>query len=317
MQVAPDVHRVQIPVPFPLKFVNCYLVRGSDGWTVLDTGLQHGPCLNAWEEAFSRLMIRAEDIVRIVVTHLHPDHLGLAGWLQRRSGAPVYMLDREVEKWEQIWTPVQGEAQVNWFVQHGMPGAQSLQLQALHRQGMDFITPIPDYIRTVSHGDALPVGDRQFTVIWTPGHSDGQMILHNPETGILFSADHVLPHISPNVSSFPFMDPNPLHSYVRSLAAIRDLPARVVLPGHGEPIPSLAVRVDELLEHHQHRLEKVRGLVNGRSSAWDVACRLFSTDLTPHQQRFAVGEAIAHLEYLVGTGRLARQEDQGIVYSLN
>lgn len=320
-ELAPGVYRVAIPIPVPLRYVNAYLLRGRDGWTVVDTGFHTPEAEACWQRAFRALGIGPSDLEQIVVTHYHPDHFGCAGWLQRLSGAPVLMLARERPQVETFWSPdgQAGEALADFFARHGMPEALTAALPALHRDALEMVQPLPT-IRWVEPGDVITAGHRRFEVIWAPGHAEGLMVLWAPDEKLLLADDLVLATISPNVSLFPHSVHNPLRQFLASLDRIRDLPARLVLPGHREPIGDLRRRAGELAEHHAQRLERAAGIVRrlldrqkAPPTAWEVNLELFGPQPDLFTTRFAMGESLAHLEYLVEAARLRRIEADGVL----
>ena len=325
VEVAPGVWHLAIPIPVPLRYVNAYLLRGHEGWTVVDTGFHTPDAEAAWQRALSALGIGPSDLVQIVVTHYHPDHFGCAGWLQGLSGAPVVMLAHERPQVTAFWHDGQptGDGLAVFFARHGMPAELTADLPALHRDAMAMVRPLPQ-VRWVEPGDVIAAGARRFQVIWAPGHADGLMVLWEPDERLLLADDLVLATISPNISLFPLGDANPLARFLASLRRIRDLPARLVLPGHREPIVDLEGRARELATHHAQRLDAALGIVrraieeSGRApTAWEVNLQLFGPQPDLFRTRFAMGETLAHLEYLVDRGRLVRVEaDEVVRYAL-
>lgn len=313
MEVAPNVHQIQVPVPFPLKFVNCYLAPGDDGWHMLDTGMAYAPALITWNEAFAGLGIGVRDIRRIYISHMHADHIGLAHRFQAASGAEVYLLDREwamlYQWWNPDWLP---PAIANLFRSHGMPEAAVAPVLAALLEVMEALGSCPDEVKLLQDGDMVPFGPLSCRVIWTPGHSDGHASLLNESGGVLLAGDHVLPRITPNISLWPGGRPNPLADYLHALRQVMDLPVRLVLPGHGPAFGDLRGRVSELQQHHGQRLQQMRRAVGQGSTAYQVTRSVFRSDLTAHELRFAMSETLAHLEYMVGTGTLSRAQDAGI-----
>ena len=180
MEVSPGIYQVRVPVPFPLKDVNCYLVREADGWTMIDSGLHYGPAFEAWDAAFRDLQIAARDIRRIYLTHAHPDHYGLAGHFQRLSDAPVIALDEEVRVVPIEWEAGGAHMRVigDFLGRHGVPEAMSERIVQRSLEVLRMIEPHP-VLTCVHEGDEVTAGGRTYRVIWTPGHADGHMILHD------------------------------------------------------------------------------------------------------------------------------------------
>lgn len=315
-EVVSGIYRVPIPIPAPLRDVNCYAARGRHGWTLVDTGFHWEAAEEAWLRAFGQLGIRPGDIAAIIVTHFHPDHYGAAGWLQQLSGAPVYMHDREVAVARRVWRETTiGELEA-FARYHGVPGALVPELMRRRREVLSWVQPLPE-VTPVAEGEVLAVGDRLFRVLWTPGHTDGLMVLWNEPEGILLANDLVLGDISPNISAGPLAAADPLSRYLRSLEKVRKLPALRVLPGHRRPLTDLRQRCDELRAHHERRLADVVEIVRrrGRVTGWEVAVDLFAPAMNSSANvEFALGEAVAHLEFLLHRGTLTAVEEEGAVY---
>lgn len=300
---------VRLPLPFPLRWVNSYVWEGRDGLTIVDPGLHDEPTKAAWCEAFQALGRDVGDVRRIVLTHYHPDHYGMAGWLQQASGAPVYLTDEGRDAARRFWDPSgkQGEELADFFRAHGMTEAWAAQMAPHLEQLRGWVEPHPE-VTPMADGDEIPLGDRPFRVLVTPGHADGHVCLYDPQEGRLVVGDLVLPHITPNVSVWPGCDPNPLQSFLSSLERVAALQVREALPGHGGPFANLKERVAALRAHHDKRLEAMEGLIGpDGATAFDICVQVFGEALSVHNMRFAMAETLAHLVYLEEQGRLRRR----------
>jgi len=303
---------VPIPIPIPLKYVNCYLCRGGSGWTMVDTGFHDSLAEDAWPRAFADLGIKPADVERIVVTHYHPDHLGGAGWLQQMTGAPVYMHDVELRQVELFWgmsMADQAEALRRFFADDGMPAETAEAIARHHHRQWDIVQPLAT-LTPLATGATVAIGAGQYDVLWTPGHSDGLAVFWDAASGILLANDMILDKITPNVSLWPHCRSNPLEDYLQSLSTVEALGARLALPGHRTLIADVAGRAAVIRQHHAERLALMEGIcasVPGGATAWDVCERVFVPGrLTIHQVRFAMSETLAHLVYAEGLGRLRR-----------
>lgn len=310
--VAPDIYKVRLPLPFALNHVNCYLLHDDDGWTMLDSGLDRPELRHAWEEALVALEIEPQDIRQIVLTHMHPDHYGLAGYFQAITGAPVYLSPREAELAETVWVnnSWQMDQVAEYWRMGGIPhevrGVIARQTERLRQMTM----PHPHEVTLLYPGDTVVMGGRSFRALHAPGHSDGQLIFYDAADQLMLCGDQVLKTITPNIGLWPSTQPNPLGRYLDSLDEMAMLDVRLALPGHGSPITEWGARLASLREHHALRLEIMRTAVDSGATALEVSRRVFDFgSFSEHEVRFAVAETLAHLEYLVSTGGLYFSEN--------
>lgn len=300
------LHAVQIPMAPPLRWVNSYILQGNGEITVVDPGPRTEESIATWEKALEELGLQLREITSIVVTHHHPDHYGLAGYIQSLSGSRVYMSRRAYEESQLMWGEGQriNEELTALFRQHGMPQTWLAQLPGHLDSFLPQVEPQPE-ITFVADGEILRLGDRSWTVIETAGHAPGHLSFYEDGQGIILCGDAVLPQISPNISLLPGSDPNPLHSFLDSLDKLKGFKVRVAFPGHRNPFSGFEERIDRLLLHHEERLEKIEGLLDDRArSGFEVCGALFGISLSIHQMRFAMAETLAHLIELVRRGRI-------------
>ena len=310
--VADDVWQLKLPVPFPLRFVSVYLVEGNDGWTLVDAGYDYPPARAAWESgATTAGCDLAQNIVRIVVTHFHPDHIGAARWLHERTGAPVCMMEREIPFARKLWGSSDVGPFVEYLIRYGMSPAAAGSTATVMRYPL----PLPGEMVPIRPGEELTVGEGAVRVIHVPGHADNQIVLHDEARGILFAADHLLLGITPNIGRWPESMPHPLARYLESLERMRGLGADLVLPGHGPVFHNLAGRIGELMFHHEERLETMRREISDRpKTPYEVSRIVFRGTLTEHQRCFALAETLAHLDHLVLQGRAKRTENEVVTF---
>jgi glyoxylase-like metal-dependent hydrolase (beta-lactamase superfamily II) len=316
--VLPDIWRITVPLPFALRWANAYLLKGAGEWCLIDAGLATPGAEKMMLRGLAAAGIAPANLTTIVLTHAHPDHIGLAGAFQQASGAPVLMFGLEAERMLSVWAQHDIgaiEAVGVFYRRHGMPAGESAQERAAIAGTRRLVT-IPGQVTPLEEGQQVRLAGALYRVIWTPGHSDGHICLWREEDGVFVAGDHVLPRISPNIGVYPNARPDPLGDYLASLEKVRDLPASLALPGHGAPFGNLAGRVDELIAHHEERTEETYQIVSetqGQAGvdAYTVATRLFAGRFDTFQnRRFALGEALAHLEYLRFAGRVVQREGQ-------
>jgi glyoxylase-like metal-dependent hydrolase (beta-lactamase superfamily II) len=299
------IRQITLELPMRPGHVHAYLLPGDDGWTLVDTGIGLPDAAERWAE---ELATHDGPVARVVVTHLHPDHVGAAADVAELTGAPVLQGELDYEQCELVWgNPAWPERISAWFVRHGVPldVAQELLVSGSVYRPFIRYQPDPELVRA---GDVVD----GWELVAAPGHADGQLLLHRE--GVLVAADHLLDPISPTVGLWPASRRDPLGDYLESLERTIELAPRIALPGHGEPILDPARRARELIEHHRVRLDRTEAALGQEpSTAYDVSLPLFGDDLKPAARRFAVAETLSHLERLVREGRAARHEDGGTV----
>jgi glyoxylase-like metal-dependent hydrolase (beta-lactamase superfamily II) len=297
------IRRVTCPLPTRPGHVHAYLLPGGDGWTLVDTGIGLPDARERWAEE-----LRGIEVVRILITHFHPDHVGAAADVAELTGAPVYQGRLDYEQCELVWgDPEWPQRIADWFLSHGVPRANVDELIESGAVYAPFIRFAPDPLR-VDEGDSLD----GWELVAAPGHADGQLCLL--KDGVLVSADHLLGRISPTVGLWPESRPDPLGDFLGALERTIELAPTVALPGHGDPILDPVGRARELVEHHRERLGATEAVLTATPrSAYEISLDLFGSDLKPAARRFAVAETLSHLERLVLSDRAARAEDVGTV----
>ncbi|MFD2612526.1 MBL fold metallo-hydrolase [Paenibacillus gansuensis] len=309
-----EIRRLRVPLPFSLRYVNSYVIKEAEGITVIDPGLHTPEAEEVWESALAGWGAGFTDITRIVLTHYHPDHYGLAGWMQLRSThAPVMLSAEGHQQAKLLWGEghdVYIDEHVKLFLAHGMDPDLAAQMVP-HMKGFAAqVSPQPQ-VTYLREGELLSMGGRTYRLLHTPGHAYGHLCLYDAEARVIFCGDQVLPQISPNVSYMPHSDPNPLDSYLSSLRELSELDVAMAYPGHRDPFAAFGKRVRELLAHHAERLAFVEAGLAAPASGFAVCRTMFGDGLTVHQMRFAMAETLAHLVYLRSTGRAVELERNG------
>jgi glyoxylase-like metal-dependent hydrolase (beta-lactamase superfamily II) len=304
VELEPGILRLTLPLPTGPRHVHCYLLRGEEGWTLVDTGLGFG--VTPWQEIAAGL---DGPIVRIFVTHMHPDHVGGAEAAAAATGAPVLQGRLDYEQCERVWGSSDWPRRIaDWFLRNGVPRESA---EELIESGHVFA----DFVRFAWNPQPVEPGDDVggWRVLATPGHADGHLCLLR-EDGVLIAGDHLLTPITPAIGLYPESRPDPLGDYLESLGLVAGLAPRVAYGGHGEPVRAPVERAREIVVHHDRRLDQVESLL-GREprSGFELSHGLFGRDLPPIQRRFAVAETLSHLERLVAVGGASRHEDDRVV----
>ncbi|MBV8248842.1 MAG: MBL fold metallo-hydrolase [Comamonas sp.] len=325
LELAPGIKWIRMSLPFALDHINLWLLRDRqedvhgqirEGWTIVDCCVNRTEARAQWEQIFAT-QLEGLPILRVIVTHMHPDHIGLAGWLCRHWNAPLWisatdynvalvaMKDRD---------GFGGESGADFYSLHGQRDEEFLQ----HVRGRgsyyaSLVGPIPETYHRITDGAQIEINGRAWQCIAGYGHAPEHMALYCPDIQVLISGDMVLPRISANVSvhsSEP--EANPLQLFLTSLQRYLALPEDTyVLPSHGKPFTGLHLRVQQLLDHHHERLDDIMQAVQARAlSAADILPILFKRQLDSHQMTFAMGEALAHLHYLWFNQQLQRRADE-------
>jgi glyoxylase-like metal-dependent hydrolase (beta-lactamase superfamily II) len=321
LEVAPGVRWLRMGLPFALDHINLWLLRdeidGRAGWTVVDCGITREETQSQWEQVFET-QLEGLPVLRVLVTHMHPDHIGLAWWLCERWQAPLWISATDYNAARvasQSTTGFGGAAAADFFASHGLTDPASLEKirgRASYYPGM--VPHVPPRFRRLMDGESVTIGGRDWRCISGYGHAPEHMSLSCGELRVLISGDMLLPRISTNVSVYDIEpESNPLALFLASIAKFTALPAdTLVLPSHGKPFRGIHERVRQLQEHHRERLAEVlEACAAGPKTAAEILPVLFRRELDLHQTTFAMGESVAHLHALWYEGRLERRLDAG------
>ena len=309
---ARGITRVPIPVPLPVKTTNCYVLDSGDGLVIVDAGMDTPEAREAWEAAIGRLHLLEARVRGIFVTHFHPDHLGLAAWLGTRLETPVRMLEGESEaarEYLRPWTDSDWDQFRAFYTRHGLTLEQARfwwDLEMAFRAGLT----MPGHVDPIQPGQVERPGSLPMVFLEQSGHTEHQGLVWLPERRILFTGDQVLARITPNVSLWPKSSANPLKAYLDSLDRLRGLDVTLALPAHEAQIENLDARLEALIDHHHHRGDRVLELLkSGGQTALQLTHQLFDRPLHDYQLRFALGETLAHVEYLRQLGAIRVSDD--------
>jgi glyoxylase-like metal-dependent hydrolase (beta-lactamase superfamily II) len=316
-EVFPGIHWIKMPMSIEetsLDNINVYLIEGSSGYLLVDSGWNTDESFAAFHNTLIKKGISFTEISQILVTHVHPDHYGMAGRIRQLSGATLMMhhLERDfIEPRYVNMEPLLYQTD-RMLVTNGVPEPEMVRMRDATLGLESFIVPTqPD--KLLHDGDTVTTGDFTFKVLWTPGHSSGHICLYEPAKKILLSGDHILPKITPNIGVHPQSIENPLGRYLQSLQEIRKLDVALTLPGHDQPFTNLRERIDEITHHHEIRNQEIlEAIGTDRRTAYYAARKIpwgnngVWNDLPDFHKRMAVFETLAHLEMMAADDLLDR-----------
>lgn len=309
--VAPGIFWLRMPLPFALDHINLWLLEDGAGWTIIDTGYGSAETQALWERIIAE-HIAPLPVRRVIVTHFHPDHMGLAGWLCEKTGASFFTTEKE---W--LYARLSRESESadvaalrTRFARRAGLDKAAAELFALrpraYRRG---VPSLPPSYRRLQDGMSVEIGGRSYEVVVGEGHAPEHASFYCRETRVLIAGDQILPKISPNISVPPHEpEGDPLARYLSSLDRIsgRVAPESLVLPSHNLPFYGVRERTQALKRHHALRCEEVIEACDSPRSAAELLPRLFARKLDVHETGFALGEALAHLNYLAALGEIER-----------
>ena len=316
MEVAPGVRWIRMSLPFALNHINLWLLRdeidGQQGWSVVDCCISRDESKAQWEQVFAT-QLQGLPILRVIVTHMHPDHIGLAWWLCERWDVRLWIsaTDYNVARLGALGpTAFGGDAAAHFFALHGLNEPDSVaQIKARASYFPHLVPSVPKNYRRMMDGDRLTIGGREWNCISGHGHAPEHISLYCPSLNVLIGGDMMLPRISTNVSVYEVEpEANALKQFLDSIDKFKTLPEdTLTLPSHGKPFIGLYQRIRQLHDHHRDRLAEVMvACALAPHCAADILPIMFKRPLDLHQKTFAMGEAVAHLHKLWFEGRLQR-----------
>jgi glyoxylase-like metal-dependent hydrolase (beta-lactamase superfamily II) len=312
IEVADGVYWARFAIPMKgLDHINVWLLEDGDGWTVVDTGVKTDEVRAAWEQVFET-ELDGRPITRVICTHFHPDHLGMAGWLTERWQAPLWMTLGEWSFGRMLSLEARADVPEDvlaFYEQWGITEQMSAEL----RSGGFFryksrVSEIPRSFRRIRHGDVISIGRHDWRVVVGNGHSPEHACLFSEELNVLISGDQVLPRISPHIGVYPSEpEANPLKDFIDSAERLRTLPKDcLVLPSHHDVFYGLHVRIDYYVDHHGQRLERLFEACDAPRTVIELLPAMFKRRLRDRELFLAMAEGLAHCNYLIAEGRLQR-----------
>ncbi len=308
--VAPGVFWLRMPLPFVLNHINLWLLEDGDGWTIVDCGFATDEARGCWEQIFAQ-HLNGKPVRRVIVTHFHPDHIGLCDWLSEKHNLIPWMTKAEYLQSHLVHNRLGGvepEHLRTLMMRHGLDEGRMKWIEEREHLYTTGVPTLPHAHRRICDNESIAIGANSWRVVVGHGHSPEHASLYCEKLGVFIAGDMLLPRISTNVSVWPAEpDADPVGEFLGSLTRYATLAAHtLVLPSHGLPFHGLHTRVEALHEHHRTRLARVTQACATPQTAVDVLPVLFDRKFDDHHLLFAMGEAIAHLNYLMHRGTLRR-----------
>jgi len=319
VEVAPGVLWLRMSLPLALNHINLWALEDHEGWTLVDTGMNTELIATAWEAVLTG-PLAGRPVKRVICTHMHPDHIGMAGWLTRRFDCPLWISRLEYLTCRSLVADTGREAPADAIRFYRAAGWDSPALERYKARFGGFgkmVYALPDSYRRITAGDEFLIGDHLWRAVLGRGHSPEHICLYSAQAGLLISGDQVLPKITSNVSVFPTEpEADPLTEWLDSLRAIaREIPDEVlVLPSHNEPFQGLHARIQQLIDGHEQALSRVRESLLEPKTASDIFPLLFRRRVDNDMLVMATGESIAHLNCLLRRGQAVRTLDEAGVF---
>ncbi len=320
IEIAEGILWFRLPMPIALDHINIYLLEDNDGWVLIDTGMSDPVSIETWEIILKEYTTK-RPIKKIIGTHFHPDHVGLAGWLIERTDAEFWMSQIEWLSARQAYLDKEEISLVKMRKFYDLAGLGADEKNLYHEIGNDYrdmVSPVPSVYNRIDKETVFIVGGRTWRPIFGSGHSPDHVTLYNEKDQILLGGDMLLPRITPIIAVWwQEPDGNPLDGFLKFLHGL-NIPSKetIILPAHDRPYKGLSTRITDLIQHHQNRLEITFNACNEPVTASSIMKKLFKRDLDAFQIRFAIGETIAHINYLIREGEVTRDlsPDQQYLY---
>ncbi len=316
LEVAPGVRWVRMPLPFSLKWINLWLLEDGDGWTVVDTGIPNSETKSHWRTIFEN-ELGGKPVKRVIVTHMHPDHIGLAGWMTHKWSCELWITRLEYIQCRMLVADTGREAPQAGVDFYRAAGWEQEDIDKYVERFGGFgkaVSQLPDSFRRLSDGQEISIGGRTWRIVTGCGHSPDHACLWQPDLNVFISGDQILPRISSNVSVFPTEpEADPLKDWLDSCRKLKaTIPEDVlVLPSHNEPFYGAHKRLDGLIEGHETGMKRVLSRLDEPKRAIDLFTALFARAIEKDVLGMATGETIAHLNCLKGRGLVTSVQEGG------
>lgn len=318
-EVAEGVHWLSMPLPLVLDRINLWLLEDGDEWVIVDTGISSPASKTVWNTVADNIL-KDRRVNKVVVTHMHPDHIGMAGWLTEKFKSDLWMSQKEYTTIQQFIKGVgeKEEALFNEFYIAAGATREELSNTKSRPGGYSrIVSPLPNSYKRLQEDDTIIINDREWHIVTGNGHSPEHVCLHCPSLNLLISGDQVIPRISSNISVWPFEpEQNPLQDWLDSCQRLKKiLPDELlVLPAHQEPFYGLHERLSQLIDNHEKTLQQLHDFLSSPKTATDCFPVLFKKEFKGEVNLLAVGESLSHLNYLLHRKVIRRVRKDSVDY---
>lgn len=308
-KIADHISQLKVPIPYDLREVNCYIVEGEKGYTIVDTG----DCTEEAQALWEQMLPKDKPIEKVLLTHAHTDHIGLAGWFQRKYNASIMISDKGYEEIQRLLSMFKGDVYKSplseLFRRNGGPTHPEEDDIYHQYEAYEFEPNI-----LFQEGQFIAIGDDLYETIWTPGHSPDHFSFYNEQKQILFVGDHILQSLNPIVMA-NHMDENPLKEYLHAINRLEKLSAELVLPGHGQLIPHLTTRIANMKAHYQKRWDQILHTIDGNGmNAFQLSLIIYGENQPVPRMMSGFLQTITNLIYLTSINELKMKDIDGVIY---
>ena len=318
-QVLPGIYEIFLPLPMKPTIINVYLIDCHGEWALIDTGMNLPESYTVMEDAFTQVGAKLEELTALFGTHHHIDHFGASGEIRRRSHATTYLHKLEAERASRMlffgkMGPADRPESRPFFISHGFPIDQHEPMGMRPAwMGTNLYNPVTEPDRFLNDGDVIKVGDREFEIIWTPGHAPGHCVIYLRKEKVMIVGDHLLPKITPHVGMYPDATGDPLGDFINSQLKVQKFEVENVLPAHGGIYQDHRHRANQLIEHHRYREAEMLDITRRKAqTAFEIAMQIFGSEERPiFHVMAATFETLAHLEHAYLEGRAKKSERDG------
>ncbi len=320
LEVSPNLYWLRMPLPIALNHINLWLLEGKNGWTIIDSGMANDESKDIWINLFETIF-KGKALEDLLITHMHLDHSGLAGWLSDYWEVDPHFTEKEYQETQLLSKGIEKSQEfiaLDFYKSCGYDDASIKRYLERVTYRKTLVTPINRNYKKIKNNEIITLGDNEWEVVIANGHSPEHACLYSKENNIFICGDVILPRITPNISVRPFhADSNPLDDWINSLKNIKKrIPDdALILPSHGYPYYGAHKRIDSIIEDHMEKLESLYAFCNQSKNVIEVFPALFANKINENALILAVGESLAHLNYLIGEGRMEmKKNNDGINY---